>query len=604
MRLTLCGVAVLVLAACPGPEPKTVDMTPPSAPTQQRAEVRSDGTVEVSWTNSSDGDLSRVLVARFLAGGSALRPDGTPAVGDAIGTGGTVVFLGLASQFVDATPPSTCGAISYRLWSQDSQGRWSIDQALVELPAGATNPVPSQGIDALTAAARGQVLTVQWTNPPPSSGFFQVALVRKPGSAPGTPTDGVPLLTGTSTTFVEDLSGFAPGERLFYAAFSCNACGRCRQLPTFVSFTVPDVGAPDAGVGDGGVDAGVIDAGVIDAGVVDAGVIDAGVIDAGSLTPTGLTATLSTDGQRVQLAWTNGTNGALARVRVSRTLTSGGSTSAPVVVFEGPGTSATERVDQLLPSVGAAQRSYTYQAVGCSSATCEAGGPTASLSLTLKQALRGGGYTVFWRHASAAVCSDRTDLCPVSLPPGQTCAQALVGTSSADWWKTCLSDAPACTTTARQLSTTAANAETTAVRTWFTANGVTVGRVLTSEYCRCFTTAQDFQFGPALEYSPDLTYWVYEEGLRCAKNVALLHQTPATGTNTAMVGHAGFSCPTLDSLAWGEAAIFKPQAPTSRTCTTVGSCAADEACVSGQCVKPLFIARVPALGGGSWSTLP
>ena len=41
------------------------------------------------------------------------------------------------------------------------------------------------------------MLTVRWTNPPPSSGFFQVALVRKSGSAPTTPTDGVPLLAGT-----------------------------------------------------------------------------------------------------------------------------------------------------------------------------------------------------------------------------------------------------------------------------------------------------------------------------------------------------------------------------------------------------------------------
>ncbi|MDX2012627.1 MAG: hypothetical protein SFW67_20685 [Myxococcaceae bacterium] len=590
MRIALCCVVVTVLVACPGPEPKTVDMTPPPAPTQQRAEVQSDGSVRLTWNTPGDGDLARVLVARFLPGGTATRPSGTPAVGDAIGVSGTVVFLGLATEFVDSSPPATCGAVAYRLWSQDTQGRWSIDQALVELQAGSTTPAPSQGIDGLMASAQGSRLTLQWANPPPSSGFFQVALVRKTAAAPTTPTDGVPLLTDTSTGFLDLLDGFAPGERLFYAAFSCNACGRCRQAPTVVSFTVPER-VTDSGVMDGGTDAGVFDAGVPDGG-------------AGSLTPMGLSATLSTDGQRVQLAWMNGSSPALTRVRLTRTVTTGASMSTPVVVFEGLATSASERVDQLLPSAGGVSRSATYQVVGCSSAACEPSGPTASLSLSLKQALRGGGYTLFWRHASASVCSDRTDLCPATLPAGQTCAQALVGTSAANWWKTCVSDAPACMTTARQLSTVPADAETTAVRTWFQTNGVTVGRVLTSEYCRCFTTAQNFQFGPALEYSADLTYWVYEEGLRCAKNIALLHQTPAAGTNTAMVGHAGFSCATLDSLAWGEAAIFKPQAPTGRTCTTVGSCAADEACVSGQCVKPLLIARVPALGSGSWSTLP
>jgi len=320
----------------------------------------------------------------------------------------------------------------------------------------------------------------------------------------------------------------------------------------------------------------------------------------------GLTATVSTDGQRVQLAWTHGASPPLSRVRLTRTVTTGATTSAPVLVFEGLATSATERVDQLLPSAGGTTRTTTYQVVGCSLTACEASGSTASLALTLKQALRGGGYTVFWRHASAAVCQDRTNLCPSALPPGQTCAQALAGTPSDNWWKTCLSDPPTCTTSARQLSTDAANAETTAVRTWFQANGVAVGRVLTSEYCRCFTTAQDFQFGPALEFSADLTFFVHEESLRCAKNIVLLNQPPAAGTNTAMVGHAGFpgTCPTLGTLAWGDAAIFKPQAPTGQTCTTVGSCPLDEACVSGQCVRPLFIARVPALGSGSWSTLP
>ncbi|MCU0697851.1 MAG: hypothetical protein MUC96_15100 [Myxococcaceae bacterium] len=590
MRVALCCVVVPLLVACPGPEPKTVDTAPPPAPTQQRAEVRSDGAVQLTWNNPGDGDLARVLVARFLPGGTATRPSGTPAIGDSIGVSGTVVFVGLATEFVDSSPPATCGAVAYRLWSQDTQGRWSIDQALVELGPGVTTRAPSQAIDALTVSSNDGVVGLSWVNPPASSGFFQMALVRKSGAAPTTPTDGIPLRTGTTTVFTESLDVFTPGERLFYAAFSCNECGRCRATPTVVSFTVPEP-ATDGGASDGGTDGGVLDGGQPDGG-------------AGSLTPLGLAATLSTDGQRVQLAWTNGSSPALARVRLTRTVTTGASTSTPVVVFDGLASSASERVDQLLPSAGGVSRSATYQVVGCSSAACEPSGPTASLSLSLKQALRGGGYTVFWRHASASVCSDRTDLCPATLPAGQTCAQALVGTSAANWWRTCASDAPACNTTARQLSTVPADAETTAVRTWFQTNGVTVGRVLTSEYCRCFTTAQNFQFGPALELSADLTYWVYEEGLRCAKNIALLHQAPATGTNTAMVGHAGFSCPTLDSLAWGEAAIFKPQAPTGRTCTTVGSCAADEACVSGQCVKPLFIARVPALGSGSWSTLP
>jgi len=339
---------------------------------------------------------------------------------------------------------------------------------------------------------------------------------------------------------------------------------------------------------------------------VDAGQsMDSGaVVDAGPVPqPGSFTATLSTDGQRVLLAWMNPDAGNFDRARITRTFSEsgpdGGATTRTVQVFEGNATSASERVDGLLPS-----RTYSYAAVGCSTSTCETTGGATPLTLTLKQALRGGGYTLFWRHASADVCSDRTTLCPSTLPSGQTCGQALAGTTNDNWWKTCVSDSPTCSTNARQLNVVNSSNETMAVRTWFQMNGVTVGRVLTSEFCRCFTTAQQFMFGPTVEQSQDLTFFVHEESLRCAKSYRLLNETPSMGTNTGMVSHAGFSCPTLDTLAWGEAAIFKPQAPTTRACTTVGSCTTDEACVSGFCVKPLFIGRVPALGTNAWSTLP
>jgi hypothetical protein len=38
----------------------------------------------------------------------------------------------------------------------------------------------------------------------------------------------------------------------------------------------------------------------------------------------------------------------------------------------------------------------------------------------------------------------------------------------------------------------------------------------------------------------------------------MLSEPPATGTNSALVTHSGFTCPVLDSLASSEAAVFKP----------------------------------------------
>ena len=576
----------LFLALACGSPVRPPDTLAPGAPTNQHATVEADQSISLSWTNSADGDFARTLLARFPPGGRARRPDGTPAVGDAIGMDGTVLFLGNASTFVDRAAPVTCGVVSYRLWSQDTQGRWSEDIALIELPEGATSPAPTQPVTMMTAVASpgSPFLLVSWVNPPTSSGFFETKLVRKEGAPPSSLTDGDTVLTSMGTQFFQSLRSITPGTRLFYGAFACNACGRCQTMPTSVSFTLPT--SSDGGAADGGLDSGIRDAGT-----------------PSPTSPTSLTATLSSDGQRVLLAWVNPDGGAFDRARLTRTVTEsgpdGGTVSTTVQVFEGTATSASERVDGLLPS-----RTYTYRAVGCSSSACETTGVTAPLTLTLKQALRGGGYTLFWRHASADVCSDRTTLCPTTLPSGQTCGQALAGTMNDNWWKTCVSDSPTCSTNARQLNVVNSSNETMAVRTWFQTNGVTVGRVLTSEFCRCFTTAQQFMFGPTVEQSQDLTFFVYEENLRCAKSYRLLNETPSMGTNTGMVSHAGFTCPTLDTLAWGEAAIFKPQAPTTRACTTVGSCNADEACVSGLCVKPLFIARVPALGANAWSTLP
>ena len=50
---------------------------------------------------------------------------------------------------------------------------------------------------------------------------------------------------------------------------------------------------------------------------------------------------------------------------------------------------------------------------------------------------------------------------------------------------------------------------------------------------------------------------------RCNASYAIIDdEPPAAGTNTAIIGHAGFTvtCPVLNTLAWGEAAIFKPSA--------------------------------------------
>ncbi|MCC6850164.1 MAG: hypothetical protein IT294_16835 [Deltaproteobacteria bacterium] len=292
-----------------------------------------------------------------------------------------------------------------------------------------------------------------------------------------------------------------------------------------------------------------------DAAAVDAtlaplvGEIAAHLVSGPSLTeprPKDLTATVA--GALVALGWTPpGAASVNTHVRVVRRLDvppSDADDPAAVAVFFGTAATASESLGNLLPTTPATARVYHYAAFGCTAAgSCESAGSRATLSPTLAQVLRAGGYVLHWRHAAADVCADQLQLGTAAT------------TMSPDWWKSCDADCGAAT--ARQLNATGV-AQASTVGQVFDTLGFPVGRVISSEFCRNVTTAELMDFGPTIELDPGITYFVYDEPGRCAASYALLRTAPAAGTNTAIVGHAGFTCAVLDQLAWGEAAIFKP----------------------------------------------
>lgn len=262
--------------------------------------------------------------------------------------------------------------------------------------------------------------------------------------------------------------------------------------------------------------------------------------------PTGLVALV--DGASVDLSWTAPSPEAgLTQAKVLRrldTAPSGPSDPAAVVVFSGMGSAAADDLNALLPHTTTTARLYHYAVYGCDlGGYCENMGAHATLAPTVAQVLKGGGYVLHWRHASADVCSDQT-----SLGTAMT-------TSSPDWWKSC--ESTCSIATARQLNTTGRN-EAASIGDAFATRGFPVGRVLSSEFCRNQETASLMDFGPAIESSQDLTFFVYDEASRCTDTFALLAEPPTAGTNTALIGHAGNSCLPLSSLAWAEAAIYKP----------------------------------------------
>lgn len=266
----------------------------------------------------------------------------------------------------------------------------------------------------------------------------------------------------------------------------------------------------------------------------------------GEARPTDLEVSLA--GPEVHLSWTSPDpstgNTTVRLLRALNAPVAGPEDAAALVIYEGSADSALEATSGLDPDLPATPHTYHYAVYGCSAGgACEASGDATTLTPTLTECLAGGGYTFFWRHASADVCTDN-----LSLGTAAT-------TSSPDWWRSC--DASCGTATARQLNATGVS-ESESIGQDLDALGVPFGAVLSSEFCRAQQTASLMDLGPTIEDSEELTYFVYDEASRCADSYALLSTAPAAGTNTALVSHAGFTCATLDELAWAEAAIFKP----------------------------------------------
>ncbi|HYD47778.1 MAG TPA: hypothetical protein VEB21_05495, partial [Terriglobales bacterium] len=265
--------------------------------------------------------------------------------------------------------------------------------------------------------------------------------------------------------------------------------------------------------------------------------------------PAGLAAVVSADAVELSWAMPNPSSGN-TEVLVMRRLNdpaSGPDDAEAVEVFRGAMAAAEDALIELLPTTGAMAREYFYTAYGCQpgGGDCDQQGVTVSVEPTLIEVLRAGGYVLHWRHAAADVCADNLGLGTAAT------------TTSPDWWRSC--EATCATATARQLNPEGVN-QSTEIGNQLRARNIAFDRVLSSEFCRNFTTAELMNLGPEVELLPEITYFVYDEVDRCESSYELIERVPATGTNTAIIGHAGFSpsCLTLGTLAWGQAAIFKP----------------------------------------------
>lgn len=518
-RASLATVGLLL--ACGGGGGRRTYIDPPV-----RGEVVvTPGQATLTWEKSSEQHST--LIARTLGTVEATPPDGG-VVGDQLGAG-VIIAITEGERFVDNNLPDTCGPFAWHVWSRHADGTWASEALTLRSLRGAHTLAPAAEVTNVAAAIEAGKLRIEWTPPEVGTNFKGVNVLRKVGSPPDGVNDGVLVYAGPSSAALEQLSNLSTSQATHYAVFNCNDCGKC------------GANAPSIAVSP---------------------VVDGGV----TLDISNLTAAVSADGVNVELSWVANA----PRVKVLRKQNQAPASindAAAELIFDGAGSTATDAVTKLLPNDALNPTHYVYRAWACIDTLCSQLGTQTEFRLTLKQALKAGGYTLFFRHGTGDSCSDDLTQGKASNP------------TTPNWWKSC--DATCGAVKVQQLDGSASTSELNGVRAFFQSSGVAVSRVLSSEFCRALTTAQGFGLTPTIEQTPALTYFVYDEADRCQDTISLLGAAPAVGTNTVHVGHTQYATPclNLDGLVGGEAAVFRPQ---------LGA-------------PPRFVTRVPATG---WASLP
>ena len=157
-------------------------------------------------------------------------------------------------------------------------------------------------------------------------------------------------------------------------------------------------------------------------------------------------------------------------------------------------------------------------------------------SAALFKSLREGNKIIIFRHAAADVGTDQN----TSTTP--------------EWWKSCDSKL------ARQLNAQGMQDAANIGKTLKLLN-LPIGRVISSEFCRAFTTAEQMATGLPVQQVNALNLYMVNEQNRCETTLKLAADQPRDTKNTLFVTHTGLianqpDCVLLNKLQWGDAAVF------------------------------------------------
>jgi phosphohistidine phosphatase SixA len=150
-------------------------------------------------------------------------------------------------------------------------------------------------------------------------------------------------------------------------------------------------------------------------------------------------------------------------------------------------------------------------------------------------AIKGGGHVLSFRHAAAQDGSDQT------------------GSSVANWWKSCDRSL------ARQITPSIGYPESDSTGQVFKKLRIPFDTLMTSEYCRCRQTLENFRLNLPIKELKELTYYVYDENNRYPNMMKLYQSKPINKFSYVAVGHAALAgAPEpLASLNWGDCVVYK-----------------------------------------------
>lgn len=205
---------------------RTSDATPPAVPTGiSAADATTGGKINLSWTNPTDSDLSKIKVYRSTASGTL----------------GSAVFTGLATLWSD-TGLTNGATYYYTVRAVDTSSNETTNttqlSATPTAPDMAPPSVPATGGTPVADTQTGGTLTISWTNPADSD-FAFVRIYRSTTSG----VLGTLVLDNVTATSATD-TGLTNNTTYYYTIRSVDTTGNESTNTTQVSGMPTDIQAP------------------------------------------------------------------------------------------------------------------------------------------------------------------------------------------------------------------------------------------------------------------------------------------------------------------------------------------------------------------------